>query len=638
MGLLALAVAWGVGHALVTRFGLLPSAGARIVGGLLVGVVALGTPMYLLDVAFVTTTGREWLAPTVIGLAALSALAARSDRRAWLRQLRRDVVALATDRWSATVLVVAAGLAGWVNWTTLHRTDAGDIEVVMAWSDIMYHHAYVRSIQIGSNIPIEYPYFAGHAAHYHFLFQYFTGKLAYLGLDSVHALSLMATVGLAALWFLVFELGRAWFGSAAVGLLGSLFLAFQGSLRGLAWLTEGSVGALPSRLWDLDEMLSGDAPFENWGLFNLNVFFNQRHFGFGLALLVLVVFAILSWRGDFDERPADEPRLTESALLGCFLGLLPLWHSVVTGVAGIFLFFLSLPRWTARGPRLETLTSLAVAGVLALPQLLWFKSGDSALTGYPKLRFGYALLAGSGLIDWAGYFFQTLGVETVLMVAAFLVVSWRRRFDLVVFFIPFALGNVLQFGKVLYDNNKLFFATLCFAHLFAAFALWTLGRRLGRIGGPVIVFIAFLCTASGFIDLFWIRNIQTTTVRDASSPFRSWIVANTRPDDVFLTHTYIPWHDNLATTVTLAGRPLFVVENNVDAVTDGGPHLAVAESLFAPKEESGDLTERLRSLDIDYVVFEDEIGYREYARDEDSLRASLRLVFTDPRGRVYAVE
>jgi len=85
------------------------------------------------------------------------------------------------------------------------------------------------------NIPVEHIFYANTPAKYHFLFDYYVGKITQTGLHSVHALNLMCILSLSFLLLMIFQFGRTVFKNDAVGILGALFLLFHSSISGLKW-------------------------------------------------------------------------------------------------------------------------------------------------------------------------------------------------------------------------------------------------------------------------------------------------------------------------------------------------------------------------------------------------------------------
>ncbi|WP_243467067.1 hypothetical protein [Acetivibrio straminisolvens] len=114
----------------------------------------------------------------------------------------------------------------WFNYNTFRLSDGNITISGGAWSDITFHHGFVRSTSLGQNIPVEYVFYANTPAKYHFLFNYYAGKISQTGLHSVHALNLMCSLSLSFLLLMIFQFGRTVFKNDAVGILGALFYCF----------------------------------------------------------------------------------------------------------------------------------------------------------------------------------------------------------------------------------------------------------------------------------------------------------------------------------------------------------------------------------------------------------------------------
>ena len=74
------------------------------------------------------------------------------------------------------------------------------------YGDYAPHTAMMRSFSRGNNFPTEYPHFGGQDVKYHFMFQFLTGNLEYLGLRidlAYNLLSILALWGFLVLLYLL---------------------------------------------------------------------------------------------------------------------------------------------------------------------------------------------------------------------------------------------------------------------------------------------------------------------------------------------------------------------------------------------------------------------------------------------------
>src|SRR5262245_14545482 len=237
MGIVILLISAAVGYCLLKQLAHCDKPIVSFCGAIVVGFTFSGTFLYLSDVLLVRLF-HDFFSGTLVFLLAASGYIFYSVRQQKIHDLfKSDAAALWQDRPACFCAAAFLLFAFWFNWNSLSVTPNGNILVANgAWSDLMYHLSYLRTVAFGNNVPIQYPYFANESIRYHFMFDFFAGKVGQLGLDSVQALNLVSTAGLFSLLMLVFEFGRSFFKSALTGFLGSIFLLFHSSLSVFPWL------------------------------------------------------------------------------------------------------------------------------------------------------------------------------------------------------------------------------------------------------------------------------------------------------------------------------------------------------------------------------------------------------------------
>jgi hypothetical protein len=665
-----------------------------LAGSFLVGTLVSGTVLYLLDLVFLGALGLAWPAVALVLLGGAAAAVWAGLRRKAFADVPAEWRAFRKDEWAVGVGGVSLAYALVLNVFTFYRTGSGDIAVRgFAWSDILYHNAYVASIAAGGNVPTTYPYFADTPIHYHFLFDYFAGKSAYLWTSTVDALNVMSALGLAALLLLLFQFGRTYFRSVAVGVLTPVLLVFQGSAAAFAWVA--SHKPFTSGFWPT-AWLKG-AAYESWGLFNVNVFINQRHFAFALALCVLVVLLVLAareraakagagagnataaasspsasrrvkrlrapWerRGLRLPKPPPLPRLrfadllarspwtketaVQDAALMAAIALLPFWNAIAAVCCIALVGLLGLREFRRDRALLIRLVAVAaLAGLLVLPQLRMLQSGGSVLAGYPKLHWFYAV-GGLSLEGFFVYYWNTLGVRFLLILAATYLVARGKGVEMAIFAVPFLIANVVQLGKVLYDNNKLMIVSLLFLNAFAAHVVvrlagWADGKAPGvrrwlrvplRVAAGALV---LAMTLAGILEIGVVEKMPSIVLADRSSPVVRWVRESTAPDDVFLTYPKLLSRDNAATAVTLAGRMLYCVKDGVDASVDPTGRMETAKAVYRLIGGAEEAAARCRAEGVDYVVVDDSVRMAKdlYGFDEVDLERAFEVVHYCPPG------
>ena len=644
MGLLLILAAISVGYCLLKQFSNFERALISVCGSAVIGVIISGTALYLLDLLCVRLLD-DFFSSTLIFLAVAASYIFYSYKRLNLvERIQLDVQALRRDRPALWCVVLLLPFCIWLNWHTLSVTGSGDILVANgAWSDLMYHLSYVRSVSLGNNVPIQYPYFSHEPAHYHFMFDYFTGKVAQFGLDSVQALNLMSTLGLFSLLLLVFEFGRTVFVSTTTGVLGVVFLIFHSSLSAFGWMKENLSKGLFQEIVHKDGWLAG-VDYEVWGIFNLNVFVNQRHFAIGLAVMVLLVLALI---GFTEERAAHSFTNISDTLLRPYtlsfmfwaivVGCLPFWNALFAAVGLIFLGAFAVLNYKNKEVFTRLLASVVIAVIVAYPQLMAFRSGTSALAGYPKFHFGYALDHVS-LTGFVLFYARVFGLKLLLIVASLFLIDRRLRLYALIMVIPFVIANLFQLSSVLYDNNKLIFASLVFVNCYAAHTLdFLLKKKQHAVTAAALVLIV-LVTLAGLVDFFAVKNLKTASIADQTSALKWWVAQKTEPKSVFLTNTFIPFADNAVAGITLAGRYLYVVHNCVSSSCNVEPRIENARKIYSFEGGKEAVSALLKSERIDYVLVDEHVRNNSQLQlNERAFIENYKIVYKDETATVFAV-
>ena len=152
----------------------------------------------------------------------------------------------------------------------------------------------IRSFSVSNNFPTQYSHFAGEDVRYHFMFQFMVGNLEYLGLRLDFAFNLPSIFGMVSLYMLLFVFVVRLTKSRLCGYLTAFLFTFRSSFTLFRYMAEQWKGDVWNALKTNTEFL-GYTQNENWGLWNLNVYCNQRHLAFAMALLVLALLLFLPY-------------------------------------------------------------------------------------------------------------------------------------------------------------------------------------------------------------------------------------------------------------------------------------------------------------------------------------------------------
>lgn len=176
---------------------------------------------------------------------------------------------------------------------TTFRISGGTLYVGLSvFSDFSPHLGMIRSFSGGTNFPTTYSHFAGEDIKYHFMFQFLVGNLELLGMRLDLAFNIPSVLGMISTFLLLYVFAAKLIHSRAAGYLAGFFFAFRSSLSVFRYLAERPQEQSVWSAFTTHSQFIGYTPNEDWGLWNLNVYCNQRHLAFtlGVLLFILILF------------------------------------------------------------------------------------------------------------------------------------------------------------------------------------------------------------------------------------------------------------------------------------------------------------------------------------------------------------
>jgi hypothetical protein len=561
--------------------------------------------------------------------------------------------------WLGGFLVFAC----WLMFATLSIKD-GQFQIAFkAWTDFGANVSLTQSFALGHNFPPEHPFFPGEFIRYHFLFWFQTANLEFLGLNPVWSINILSILSLLALLALIMTLGEVLFGSRVVGRVGALLFFFSSALSYLPFLkAQSGLQATWHSILRGTEFLASGYPYrgETWGVLSANVFAYQRHLISGIGVLVAVMIflvdrhrrvkpeeaepqlSIVSPRNEiddaakveresaptaFDGAPSPEKARTEKLTArdfapwifsGVLIGLLPYWNSptylAALAIFGCVLLFLPL--------RLRTACLIGAAIIVGLPQVLWLRSGN--VTSYSLFHWGYTIDEPS-LFLILKYLLWTFGVKWILLgVAVVFATGWQRRLLLAISSLVVVVF-MFQLSTDIFNNHKLLNIWTTLVNVYAAYALWQIARH--KIVGVVLAIVLAVTTVfGGVVDLFPLHNDPMLAVPYQNDRLSQWLLANTKPSDVFLTHQL------LTHQILFTGRKIYL-GYTLFAWT-AGYNVPDREALYRRMFQEGDRDELVRLLrenKIAYVAIDDAVRHNESLPDlnESVFQTHFEKVFDD---------
>jgi len=483
---------------------------ARLAMGAPLGLVAWGLVGYLAGWAFGLSILTVTVSGAVVAIVPLLALHRRGRLAAIAEDARRTSDDAATAMRHPGRATVATAVffvfTGFLVFQLLERAmfeapDGGGVftGVDHNLGDLPFHLGIATSFLYGHNFPPEHPELAGTRLTYPFLVDLVLAMLMAAGASVRRAILLENVVLGWALAGLLYRFALRVTRDGLAAILAPLLVLASGGLgfTRLVRDVDPDAGGLLALLAHPthDYTILAQGPLR-WGNLVITMLIPQRSMMLGIPMFLIV--ATLWWTAVTDEdRTRARRRLLAS---GVITGLMPLAHAHAFTVALAVGFALALLFPDARG----WLRGLAVAAVLAAPQVLLLATGSSMQSG----RFvGWQVGWDRGEQNVIAFWWGNLGFFIPALIAALV---WRGRHPVVPrtvarFYAPFAacfiVPNLLRLSPWIWDNIKF----MVWWHLASAVLVALLLARLWRSGPGARVAAAalfVLLTLSGALDLW----------------------------------------------------------------------------------------------------------------------------------------
>ena len=165
------------------------------------------------------------------------------------------------------------------------------------FSDLSPHTAMVSSFGKGFNFPTQYMHFSGDGIKYHFFFYFFAGMLEYLGLPIDYAINLPSIIAMVCALVLLGLLAVLISSRRIAFAIAPVLVFFRSSLNAFVHLKE--LMAQGNTLQQaVKAVLAYDqwykvTDYDDWGIWAINVYPNQRHLMLGVAVIVIMVIIFL---------------------------------------------------------------------------------------------------------------------------------------------------------------------------------------------------------------------------------------------------------------------------------------------------------------------------------------------------------
>ncbi len=347
------------------------------------------------------------------------------------------------------------------------------------FSDLAPHTALVSSFAKGMNFPTQYPHFPDGSIRYHFLFYFLCGNLHALGMPIDHALNIPTILSAVACLVLLGTLAVLLFGRKSAFLLAPVLVMFRSStaiisqILTLAGLPGATFESVVSGILSNSEFI-GVTPYDNWGLWANNVYANQRHLLFGVALILILLFFFLphvrrmflhlrkeagvkaKLRRFFLRREAWLPRHNDpirpvhlAILSAIVVSCMPYFHGSALITLLLILFVLAI----FSECRLIYLTTAVAAVASSFLQTLFFSGGAGNVIS-PAFYPGF-VVAEPAALQILQYVAQLTGIACVLFVILLFVQRSAYRVILMIALaVPFVFAFLVILTVDVTSNHK----------------------------------------------------------------------------------------------------------------------------------------------------------------------------------------
>jgi hypothetical protein len=430
------------------------------------------------------------------------------------------------------------------------------------FSDFGPHLAMIRSFSYGGNFPTTYFHFPDGTIRYHFLFQFLVGNLEFLGLRLDMAMNIPSILSLTCSLMLLYALAVKITGKRLVGFLVVLMFYFRSGYAFFDLFLETSSW---EELWQRiinNQIPIGKTENESWGLWTINVYANQRHFGMAIGVMFLIIFVLFDLlKNNFKKggkKFIQKILLSREAwmiedywraiFVGCTLGLLTYWNAAVVIASLIIIGGIAL---TARA-KLEFVVVLAITVFLGQLQKMFFVSGGGEVVK-PELYIGFLAQQKDFFGIWQ-YYGKLLGIMPIIFGLGLIFGKRLIRYLGFLFLGPLIFATFIKMTPDVSVAHKYVIISIILMNIVVTCFIDVLLKSRKLIPIIISVFLILEMTVTGVVDWITFHNMNAPNrafLFETKDETIDWIRSNTANGDVFLTEAVF------MNPVLLSGRRIF---------------------------------------------------------------------------------
>ena len=511
------------------------------------------------------------------------------------------------------------------------------------YGDYAPHTAMMRSFSRENNYPTQYPHFGGEDVKYHFMFQFLTGNLEFLGLRLDLAYNLVSVMALLGFLMLLYSIACRLTGSMLAGGVTIGFFFFRSSFSFFTFVLEHvKIGDLWETFRDNTSFI-GYTTNENWGLWNFNVYLNQRHLAFGMLITAVVLWVFLDWldagcaheetgirwfKNRLFTKEAWRCRSSETALMaGMFLGFTSFWNGAA--VIGGLLILMGFAVFS--DGKLDYLILAVTAVVFSVLQSKLFIWGNAVS---PTFYWGF-LSEDKSAAGVIAYLLQMSGIFFFGMIILIVLMRQRvQRTAMISVLFPAIFAFLVSLTPDIAVNHKYIMISFAFGFIFWAWAvvnLWK-GRWFKRILAAVLVICLSITGIYDFVIIIRNNGPGHRVTVHMQSELTDWLSENLTEDDLILTPEYSMNEVTMSGVMMYMGWPYYAWSAGYDTYGRADKAKKIYSSL-----DKDEVKALVNEESITYILFEEGMEYEQESCREDVIASVFPLVYEteDRRIRIY---
>lgn len=537
----------------------------------------------------------------------------------------------------------------WMMFYVFHMKDGILYSGFSVYGDYAPHTAMMRSFSRGNNFPTQYPHYGGQDVKYHFMFQFLVGNLEYLGLRLDLGYNLVSILSLAGFLMVLYGISYRMFKSFWAGAAAIVFFFFRSGTAFWRYLWEHLQAEDLVRTLEENTAFIGYTTNENWGLWNFNVYLNQRHLAFGLLMAAVAVWTFMDWveagcshkeqgflwvRNRFFTKEAWICRNVDTAiLLGLFLGLTAFWNGAA--LIGGLLILAGLAVFSD-----GKLDYVICAGLAVLFSELQSKIFVSGSVMSPSFYWGF-LADNKSISGVLWYLVEISGFFFVGMIVAAVFLKRGQRVVLMGCLLPMAFAFLVSLTPDINVNHKYVMISYAFVTVFWGWivrCVFLAGENIWKkwAGRAAAAVLCICLSATGIYDYVIILRDNDSAHRmtvNMESSLTDWLSANLKKNDLLLTPEYTMNEVTMSGAMLYCGWPYYAWSAGYDTGYRAGQAV-----LMYTTDDPELLKAAVKQEKITYILFEEDMEFEQQECREDIIRETYPLVYTSEDGRIRIYE